>query len=561
MHRFLSCFLLLILLSTVAPSQQAGGKDFALGGSSVMWIPRSGALFLNPAELTRLRHGEFLFNAHRFTTLSSFAATYFEPFVGTFAAGIANYATVSQYTLGYALSLGANHGFGMALSAFRNAEEQFGLSTGGSLHFPSSLSANSGFHLGLSVVNLSDASDSPFFSANAGAAYWVLPDVLRLQGAFQRLQQKNYSLVGIEVFPSSWFSLLLGARSFKDVTGGISFQTQHVSADFAAGKAGVTFSLNLRIGELASDLRAANYDLGEQAFDEKRFYDARRFFLRAYEYDQTFAPAREAAERSLLAMAIETDSLIHEARELEQRRSYFEAIKTYQKALQANPKLEDVQHRLTNLEPQIRRYVAQLIITGDSLRDRRELDRSRRAYQQVLELDPENDSLPPRIAELGSLVRENVRTILTRARSFLDRNQFDDAQKEYERVLAIEPRNPQARNGLDMIRSKRNDELLQQGKASFSSANYFEALSILSQVVERDQRNQDAKSYLERTREVLLPEVDKFFRAGLQFYTKENYKAALQEWDRALLIQPNHPGTLEYRKRAEEKLKALEKLK
>jgi hypothetical protein len=32
-------------------------------------------------------------------------------------------------------------------------------------------------------------------------------------------------------------------------------------------------------------------------------------------------------------------------------------------------------------------------------------------------------------------------------------------------------------------------------------------------------------------------------------------------WDRGLLIQPHHTDTLEYRKRAEEKLKALEKLK
>ncbi len=84
---------------------------------------------------------------------------------------------------------------------------------------------------------------------------------------------------------------------------------------------------------------------------------------------------------------------------------------------------------------------------------------------------------------------------------------------------------------------------------------------MFSQVLERDPRNLDAKNFLERTRELLLPEVDKFFRAGLQYYTKENYRAALQEWDKALAIQPNHAGTLEYRKRAEDKLKALEKLK
>jgi hypothetical protein len=48
---------------------------------------------------------------------------------------------------------------------------------------------------------------------------------------------------------------------------------------------------------------------------------------------------------------------------------------------------------------------------------------------------------------------------------------------------------------------------------------------------------------------------------GLQFYIKEDFKSAIAEWDKVLLIQPSDSSTSEYRKRAEEKLKALEQFK
>jgi hypothetical protein len=47
----------------------------------------------------------------------------------------------------------------------------------------------------------------------------------------------------------------------------------------------------------------------------------------------------------------------------------------------------------------------------------------------------------------------------------------------------------------------------------------------------------------------------------LQFYIKEDFKSAIAAWDKVLMIQPEDSSTLEYRKRAEEKLKALEQFK
>ncbi|MEX2117870.1 MAG: hypothetical protein WEB37_13390, partial [Bacteroidota bacterium] len=142
-----------------------------------------------------------------------------------------------------------------------------------------------------------------------------------------------------------------------------------------------------------------------------------------------------------------------------------------------------------------------------------------------------------------------------------DRNQLGEAEREYERVLAADPRNTRARQGIAAIRTRRTEELIDRGKNLATSNNHLEALRVFLQVLDSNSQHLEASELIDRTRQILKPEVENFFRAGLQLYTKENYKSAIEEWDKGLLIDPNHQGTIEYRKRADEKLKALERLK
>jgi tetratricopeptide (TPR) repeat protein len=58
----------------------------------------------------------------------------------------------------------------------------------------------------------------------------------------------------------------------------------------------------------------------------------------------------------------------------------------------------------------------------------------------------------------------------------------------------------------------------------------------------------------------LKPVVETHFRTGLQYYLAEEYKQALNEWTKALRIDPENESILGYAQRAEEKLKALEEL-
>ncbi|MBI3003784.1 MAG: tetratricopeptide repeat protein [Ignavibacteriales bacterium] len=558
-QRTAAALLLPILIPLSAFSQITGSRDYALGGSSVMWYPRASALYRNPAELGRIHQSEFFLTTNRWSNLSSMTGTHFEPYVGTFAAGIARLSSTTQYSVGYSGIFLGQHGVGTAVNINPDANPSVSLAFGVSVHLPDSTSQNSGFHGGLTVANLKPGARPEQLGLSAGAAYWPIRNRLRIQASFLQ-GDEPLGLLGAEVFPFSWFSLQLGTESFKKIFAGVSVPFQYVQAEFAAGKEGVSLSFNFRIGEPAVEQRARHYDLGVKAYNEQRYSEARRSLLTALQYDEAFFPARSLADQATVSLEEHSAKNLEEGKNLESKGNDVEAEKRYAQILRMDPHHAEAQTLWTAVRSRTQAYVKQLIATGDSLMDKKNYERAQLLYEQALEIDPDNETISPRLEDLAVLLKYSAQASLTRAKSFLERNQLDDAQREFERVLASEPRNARARTGIETIRVRRLDEIVERGKTAFNERNYFEALSIFSEVLQRDEKHLDAKTLYEKTREALQPELDKYFKTGLQFYVKEHYKAAIESWDKALLIQPQHQATLEYYKRAQEKQKAIEKL-
>ncbi|MBI4428499.1 MAG: tetratricopeptide repeat protein [Ignavibacteriales bacterium] len=550
---------MLVLLPVSALAQITGSTDYALGGSSVMWYVRPSALYRNPAELGRIHQSEFFLSTNRWSNLSSMTGTHFQPFVGTFSAGIARLATTSQYSLGYSGIFLGQHGVGGAVNINPNASPSVSLGFGVSVHFPDSTSQNSGFHGGLSIANLNPSARPEQLGLSAGVGYWPLRNKLRIQASFVQ-GIEPVGAFGVEAFPLSWLSLQMGTESFKKIFAGVSVPFQYVQAEFAAGKDGVSLSFNFRIGEPAVAQRTKYFELGVQAYNEERFSEARQMLLRALQYDESFFPARSLAEKASSSLQESSARNLEEGKNSESKGNDVESERLYAQVIKMDPHNEEAQSLWAGVRARNQAYIRRLIATGDSLMEKKNYEQAQRVYEQALEIDPENETISPRLEDVAVLLKFSAQANLTRAKSYLDRNLLDDAQREFEHILAADPKNTQARAGLETIRVRRLNEIVERGKSAFNEGKYFEALSIFSEVLQRDDKHREAKTHFDKTRVALQPELDKYFKTGLQFYVKENYRAALESWEKALIIQPQHQATLEYYKRAQEKQKAIEKL-
>lgn len=556
MKRFLQRCLLFFLGATSLFAQLSviGGKEYGLAASSVMWIPRGSALYLNPAEIGRIHQDEFLLNTNRFRSMSSMTGTFSIPFVGSFAGGVANQGPLTHYTFGYGRLLGRYHTIGGSIAVITPIEDGVRYSFGSAMHIPSSVQ-NSGIHAGVSIANLPNEA-----MINGGVAWWAVPDWFRMQVAAQNRIHRAI-VYGGEFYISNDFSVLLGSRAMKTMHGGISYQTSSFTADLAAGPSGLSFSLNIILGETAWEKRGIAYEEGYNLFSEKRYNDALQKFLIALEYDEYDDDSYSMASNASSTMDTVEAFNLEKAISFRERHDYPSAIDAYLAALAANPSNVQAESLLSNTRNEFRAYVGLLIVSGDSLKSRKEIVKARKNYELALQFDPGNEIASARIDELDNLSKENVKSVLGRAQTLLNKKQFENAQKEFERILALEPKNAQAKAGLNKIKQQKKDEQYEAAKTALVEGRYFDALKMFLDLSGQNITYKDLPSYIDIARSKLQPQVERQFKSGLAHYANENYHEAIRIWDDALLIQPRHPGILEYRKRAEEKMKALEQLK
>lgn len=545
-----------------AQSQITGSQDYGMANSSVMWLPRPSVIFLNPALLARIHQGEIAVVSSRFSGLPSMSGMYFVPSFGSFGVGVANEQTARRYTVGYGRLLSKHVSMGGAFNILSRGTQRSTLSFGGAFHLLDTETAQSGLHIGASALNLSSKTSGSTLDAYGGAAYWVTPNLLRLQAGLHYEAKKGEGLGGLEVQVSQWLSVYAGTKSFKEFTGGVGFHSTYLNADLAVAKPGISFTVSFRFTDDARDVRNKYFENGRKAYDEERYSEAHDNFLAALECDEYYSPARTMADLSISAKGRAVEVYLLEAKANEARENYVAAIKLYSQLLQTDPNHGEASIRLNELEKRFRSRIQQLIAKGDSLRDLKKFDQARSAYREALDFDSDNQQTTERLADMDTMIKQRVQQHLANARSYRSKNQIEDAIREYEQVLVYDPKNSQALNGIETLKARRTlADLFNRGKTLFEQANFFEALALFLDVLQLEPNNRDAKTFVDRARETLQREVEDLFKNGLQLYVKENYPSALEVWSRVLLIQPNHQATLEYKKRAQEKLEALERLK
>ena len=556
---FLTVVLSLFFVPCVSPvafgqAQLAGAREYALGHSSFSYLTSAGALYVNPAGLARLHENEILFSTARFRTLSSMTGAIFVPEVGTFAVGSVPEILSTTVALGYGGMVGDFNALGMSVAVTEKRLQGWQFGFGGSAHF-----------LGDTRRSGVDAGGSASFGAfpavlRIGAGWWLMEGLMRVQyGLTSRIMRGG--TMGMEVLASDAVGVQVGLAGMKDVVAGLSYTASNIGVQLGTGKDGIAFSMSIRFGDAAQSRRSEFASRGYDAFTDNMYGEAHQWFRQALNYDEYDADSRSMARTSLERLDSSVVNLLATAKKSEEKRDFPAAMRAYSTLMRLNPERHETSAEMSAAEERLATYVQQLIQAGDSLRQRRDMTRARRNYELALELDQSNAAASARLDELEDLSKENVKAIITRGRGFLDRDQTDEAEREFQRALAIEPKNAQARAGLTAVAAKRSGRVLERGKAAFDDGKYMDALEIFAAIVAKEERQQEARQYLDQTREKLRPEVEAYFKSGLQLYVKEDYIGALAMWDRVLLIDPRHGATLEYKKRAEEKVKALERLK
>ncbi|GEM_PF-2385298 len=568
---------LAIILSCIPVTslgQMSGTHNYGMGESSVMRNRGVSALFLNPGELARIHNQELYISANRFSEMPGIGVAHFVPSLGTFAFGIGNEFGISQYSLGFGKIFYDYQTVGGAINYISGpGTDDVTLSLGTTIHLPEAEGKNSGLLLGVSAIDFSSNTSLVSQRFMAGAGYWFLPRKLILQGSWLYENQESKLAFGGEYILSPQIAIQAGTKQFEEVSAGIRYKLPAMNLDLSAGKLGISFSVSFRINEDPEIIRDNNYDRGIKSYTQENYAEAKEAFKISLDYDEYFEPARTYINLSQGVNETTTRLWLKEAEAHERDGNYLDAKKNYTKVLKSFPDNIMAKSRLIGIQPHLEKEATQIATVADSLVVKEKYDAAREQYLLAFEYNPEDEGILQRLSSMERLIADSVAFYLASGNASLEKNQLDGAQKSYGKVLEFNPGNPEAEKNLSIVENRKRTaqnvvkttritkESFEKGKSAFDSQNYFDAISYFADYLKIDPKNSEAEDYINRSRELLKPKIESYFKLGLQYYVDENYKQALEVWNRALIISPDHKAIIEYKKRAELKMDALEKLK
>ena len=211
------------------------------------------------------------------------------------------------------------------------------------------------------------------------------------------------------------------------------------------------------------------------------------------------------------------------------------------------------------------------------------------------------DAFSPEIADgqrqLAEALASRIGGIVARGSEQLEAGELANAEAAFQSVLELDPQNVTARGNLAFIARTRTEQptgtpgiahdpdpadlaparrprlrarpreieiraegYFQNALAAEANGDVFQAIRYDRAALDADGAHAGARSHLAALRRALAPQVPMLLDAGRRHYQREDLQAALDQWERVLLIDPENSEAIEHSARAAKLLERLEEI-
>ncbi len=303
------------------------------------------------------------------------------------------------------------------------------------------------------------------------------------------------------------------------------------------------------------------------------------------------SPDYEEAQQRVRELETEFEQLVlrhkQRARYFERANRLAESILSYRLALRLRPDDRETQTHVQQLARKLAARKRELERALESARQSEDVAAAGRHLAALRELDPFDPGLESAERDLDARIREEASRQVDVGRRRFQSGDLTGAASAFEAALALEPDNESARGYLsylatvrrelgragrlpDGLRSPdvfapeariRAEGLHQNAIAAEKSGDPWAAIRYEVEALRADREHVAARRHLTEMRRRLAPYVDDLIETGRVFFGQEDLQSALDQWRRALLIEPGNERAREYVVRAERMLENLERLR
>ncbi len=319
-----------------------------------------------------------------------------------------------------------------------------------------------------------------------------------------------------------------------------------------------------QIDQIYRDLAEEHFYRGVGYYRQKDYASAKREFKRALHYDPKSSEALSYLDR--------TDAKLEEGRQrvaellqagekLENKRRYVEATNKYLEALQLDRDNLEAKARIARLRPKIERFVESKYREAEHLLRQERFAEAEQVFSNVLSIEPNHLGARRGLARVRARKKQVVSSYLREAETASARRDWQQALDLYLKILRLDPTNKQAKQAKAEV-DKQIQVLarFREARNKFDAQDYVGAIEAYDEILSIQPHNEQAKAERSVAQIKLDDSIEKLFSEGINLYTQDRYEDAIRVWDEVLKIKPDHSGALQYKRQAQERLKALRKL-
>lgn len=320
-----------------------------------------------------------------------------------------------------------------------------------------------------------------------------------------------------------------------------------------------------KIYQIEKEKADTHFYTGLGFYSQKNFQRAVEEFEKVLALQPEHTEARDYLKEVQQELENRKKEIIRLMAEAERYRSsgqYLSASTLYRQVLARDPQNSLARERLQSLDNVVRKYTNRKYTEGERAFANGQFGKASKAFKAVLNLKPGDKRARSYLTKIENAKLDSAQVHYDSGMKYFEEEKWDEALVSFEAALAVHPGFAAAKDMRQkLIDAAGVQKVVERGMSEFLSGHYLRAMEIFGEALDVDPNNKEAMERREECQKKLNEEVEEYFNRGIQFYTAENYRAAVDEWSKALEINPQHKGSLEYKKKAEQRLEALNGLK
>jgi ABC-type uncharacterized transport system substrate-binding protein len=209
-----------------------------------------------------------------------------------------------------------------------------------------------------------------------------------------------------------------------------------------------------------------------------------------------------------------------------------------------------------------RAKLTRLFDAGVNLLNEGKLNSAKIVFDAILKSDPGNKSaLAYKQTIIEKLSGTKTQVLLQSAENHMKNKRYAQARADYQKVLAINPSNEIARQGLQTSLNAQSEMERTTGLEYARNGKAFDAIRMFLAALRTLPTNAKATADLNALRSAESPNMPEYIKKGIKLYEEREYEKAIEIFENALLVVPGNKEAQEYLRLSKKKQEAIITLK